>query len=206
MDSKAEEPRRRRGAALESALLDAAWAELDANGYAGLTMEAVAARARTSRPVIARRWPDRSSLALAAIRHQFETAPIVIPDTGSLRDDLLDLLRQVNATRSVLVAPLFLRFSGLMSEAEGGLQGLRDQLVGGRTGTMELLLERARQRGEIGAREVPPLVRELPIMLLRHELFMRLAPADDATLVSIVDDAFLPLVVPGPEPQGRFEA
>jgi AcrR family transcriptional regulator len=202
MDSKTPEPRRRRGAALESALLDAAWAELDANGYAGLTMEAVAARAKTSRPVIARRWPDRSSLALAAIRHQFETEPIVIPDTGSLREDLLDLLRQVNATRSVLIAPLFLRFSGLMSESEGGLAGLRDQLVGGRTGTMELLLGRARERGEIGSREVPPLVRELPIMLLRHELFMRLAPADDATLVSIVDDAFLPLVVPGPGAAG----
>jgi AcrR family transcriptional regulator len=202
MDSKSPEPRRRRGAALESALLDAAWAELDANGYAGLTMEAVAARAKTSRPVIARRWPDRSSLALAAIRHQFETEPIVIPDTGSLREDLLDLLRQVNATRSVLIAPLFLRFSGLMSESEGGLAGLRDQLVGGRTGTMELLLGRARERGEIGSREVPPLVRELPIMLLRHELFMRLAPADDATLVSIVDDAFLPLVVPGPGAAG----
>jgi hypothetical protein len=39
-------------------------------------------------------------------------------------------------------------------------------------------------------------------MLLRHELFMRLAPADDATLVSIVDDAFLPLVVPGPGAAG----
>jgi AcrR family transcriptional regulator len=202
MDSNSPEPRRRRGAALESALLDAAWAELDANGYAGLTMEAVAARAKTSRPVIARRWPDRSSLALAAIRHQFETEPIVIPDTGSLREDLLDLLRQVNATRSVLIAPLFLRFSGLMSESEGGLAGLRDQLVGGRTGTMELLLGRARERGEIGSREVPPLVRELPIMLLRHELFMRLAPADNATLVSIVDDAFLPLVVPGPGAAG----
>jgi hypothetical protein len=156
--------------------------------------------------VIARRWPDRSSLALAAIRHRFETDPIVVPDTGSLREDLIDLLRQVNATRSVLVAPLFLRFSGLVSESEGGLAGLRDQLVGGRTGTMELLLDRARARGEIGPREVPPLVRELPIMLLRHELFMRLAPAEDATLVSIVDDAFLPLVAPGAEPQGRFEA
>ena len=206
MDSKSEPTRRRRGAELEGALLDAAWAELDANGYSGLTMEAVAARAGTSRPVIARRWPDRSSLALAAIRHRFETEPIVIPDTGSLREDLLDLLRQVNETRSVLVAPIFLRFSGLMSDAEGGLAGLREQLVGRRTSTMALFLERARERGEIGPGEVPPLVQELPIMLLRHELFMRLAPADDETIVSIVDDAFLPLVTTVRAARGRFDA
>ena len=35
---------RRRGEALEHALLDAAWAELQAAGYTGLTMEAVADR------------------------------------------------------------------------------------------------------------------------------------------------------------------
>ena len=34
---------RRRGEALEHALLDAAWAELQAVGYAGLTMEATVA-------------------------------------------------------------------------------------------------------------------------------------------------------------------
>jgi len=57
-----EKAERRRGAALEAAILDAAWAELVAAGYAGLTMEAVAARAQTSRPVISRRWPDRAAI------------------------------------------------------------------------------------------------------------------------------------------------
>jgi AcrR family transcriptional regulator len=43
---------RRRGKALEDAVLDAAWSELADGGYASFTMEAVAARAHTSRPVL----------------------------------------------------------------------------------------------------------------------------------------------------------
>ena len=42
--------KRRRGKALEDAVLDAAWSELLDGGYASLTMEAVAARARTQPP------------------------------------------------------------------------------------------------------------------------------------------------------------
>src|ERR1700689_58257 len=60
---------RRRGATLEHALLDAAWQELQASGYAKLTMERVADRAGTSRAVIYRRWRNRAELVIAAMRH-----------------------------------------------------------------------------------------------------------------------------------------
>ena len=55
-------------------------------------MEAVAARARTAKAVLYRRWPDRAALlrdtlvplAMEAIPHQ---------DTGSYRTDMLAILR-----------------------------------------------------------------------------------------------------------------
>ena len=50
---------RRRGIALEEALLDAAWAELTERGYDGFTIDAVAARAGTSRAVLYRRSEER---------------------------------------------------------------------------------------------------------------------------------------------------
>lgn len=204
MDSKASVPQRRRGEALERALLDAAWAELDANGYSDLTMEAVAARAGTSRPVLSRRWPTRSDLALAAIRHHFDADPIDLPDHGNLRDDLIDYLRQANERRSQLVGPLMLRFSGIVSDSDGGLAGLREQLIGGRPTMLDTILDRAAARGELDRAALPPIVAQLPFTLLRHELLMRMAPADDATIVAIVDDVFLPLAArsgtagPGP--------
>src|SRR4051794_34936916 len=83
---------RRRGAALEAALLEAAWAELVKGGYAGFTVEAVAERAQTSRAVIYRRWPQRWDLITAAVRRYQELNPVRTPDTGSLRDDLIAYL------------------------------------------------------------------------------------------------------------------
>src|SRR5580693_8105087 len=88
---------RRRGEALEHALLDAAWTELQAAGYAGLTMEAVADRAGTSRAVLYRRWRNRPELVLAVIRRHRPLLSGEIPDTGSLRGDVLALLRRMSA-------------------------------------------------------------------------------------------------------------
>src|SRR5690242_13778994 len=91
--------RRRRGEELESALLDAAWNELVEVGFVGLTMESVAARARTGVAVLYRRWPNKAQLVLAAFDHYRAARPIQAPDTGSLRGDLLALLTAVSAGR-----------------------------------------------------------------------------------------------------------
>ncbi|SEA74270.1 TetR/AcrR family transcriptional regulator [Leifsonia sp. 21MFCrub1.1] len=193
MDSNETPARRRRGAALESALLDAAWDELDEHGYAALTMEAVATRAGTSRPVLARRWATRSDLALAAIRHHFAAEPIQVSDHGSLRKDTLDLLRQMNTRRRGLVTEVLLRFSGIVSESDGGIAGFRERLIGDQPTQLRLILERADARGEIDLARLSPVVADLPLTLLRHEMLMRPTPADDETLQSFVDDVFLPL-------------
>ena len=85
---------RRRGAALEGALLDAAWTELQSAGYAKLTMERVADRAQTSRAVIYRRWPSRHELVIAALLHRRPAGAARVPDTGSLREDVLAIMRR----------------------------------------------------------------------------------------------------------------
>src|SRR5580658_5732141 len=79
---------RRRGEALEAALLDAAWDELQLAGYQALTMEAVADRAGTSRAVLYRRWPKKAELVVAALRRHRPILSGDVPDTGSLRGDV----------------------------------------------------------------------------------------------------------------------
>src|ERR1700677_208205 len=88
---------RRRGEALEAALLDAAWAELQAVSYASLTFEAVADRAGTSRAVLYRRWRSRPEMVIAAMRRHRPMLSGEIPDTGSLRGDVLALLRRMSS-------------------------------------------------------------------------------------------------------------
>jgi AcrR family transcriptional regulator len=188
---------RRRGAALEHALLDAAWAELQAVGYAGLTMEAVADRAGTSRAVLYRRWRNRPELVLAVIRRHQPMLSGEIPDTGSLRGDVLALLRRMSG-RLAEIGPetVYGLLGDYLSDAEMFARS-RDQLLSISAEVMETILKRAADRGEARA-GVENRIATLPTALFRNELFLARTPPSEGTLVEIVDDVFLPLVRPQP--------
>lgn len=68
-DTKVAE-RPARGASRKRAL-DAAAELLTTRGLAGLTIDAVAKHAGTSRPAIQRLWPSEEALALDALRHEW---------------------------------------------------------------------------------------------------------------------------------------
>ena len=178
---------RRRGAELENALLQAAWDEVRAVGYAGLTMEGVAARAGTGKAVLYRRWPKRAELVLAAMRHQVGSVTSQIPDTGDLREDVLIVLRQIR-DRVQQIGPDIIH--GLRMEAHD----LPPEALAITPTVMTTLLTRAAERGDIRPEKVTPLVAALPGILIRHELFLSDATVSEAYLTEIVDDILLPLV------------
>jgi AcrR family transcriptional regulator len=194
MSLKGDVPQRRRGEALETALLDAAWAELAERGYDDLTIDAVATRAGTSRAVLYRRWPGKHELVLAALVHQSKVEPVVIPDTGTLRGDVVALMREVNEVRPRLVAQILTRLGGFYADADTNLAELSAYVQGGRDAVMDDLLARAVARGEIRPGQVTGRVARLPVDLFRHELLMTLKPVADKVIEEIVDDIFLPLV------------
>jgi len=188
--------RRRRGPQLESALLEAAWNELVEVGFAGLTMESVAGRAQTGVAVLYRRWANKDELVLAAIEHYGRTHPIEIPDTGTLRGDLLTLLTAMSRARSTFMAVAAAAgFSGLLASTgltpgQAREKMLDDQRIRGD----KIIYRRAHDRGEIDLERIPPAVLAMPFDLVRHDLFMNLEPVKPARITSIVDEIFLPLV------------
>jgi AcrR family transcriptional regulator len=186
---------RRRGSALEHALLDAAWDELREVGYARLTMEGVAQRAGTSRPVLARRWPTRPQLVFATLRRHRPMVSGEIPDTGNLRDDVLTVLRQISARLADLGPETFYGMAGDYFADPDLVPGWQAQAL--RTGkeVMAAILERAAERGETRD-DIPPRVATVPIDLLRHELL--LSSGDEHAITEIVDQVFLPLVLAPP--------
>jgi AcrR family transcriptional regulator len=177
---------RRRGSVLEDALLQAAWEELWATGYAGFTMEGAAARAGTSKAVLYRRWPNRAQLALAALRNGVTPLASQVPDTGNLREDILGVLRSAR-DRAQDFGPDMVY--GLLAAVDD-LPPDVFELIPSVTTT---ILSRAAARGEIPARQIPSLVASLPIALLRQQVLLR-KPIPDSFLAEIVDDVFLPLV------------
>jgi len=184
---------RRRGARLEEAVLAAGWEQLVEAGYAGFTFEAVADRAGTGKAVLYRRWPDKEALLLAVLAHWALGTPVEVPDTGSLREDVLALLRSLNSRLGDSGAALFSTVLGAyFHETETTPAQLRAQVLGDRTLAMTEILGRAMERGEISG-ALPPRVVAVPIDLLRHDFLMNLRRVPDATIVDIVDTVFLPL-------------
>jgi AcrR family transcriptional regulator len=188
---------RRRGSNLEAALLLAAWAELTEVGYAAFTMDGVAVRAKTSRAVLYRRWPNRPELVVAALRHHTAVAPIDVPDTGTLRDDLLVLLRHMSVRVGEVAGVLSFLIADYFQEAGLPPAIRRERALADTPQTeMALILERAVERGEISPASLSPRIASLAVDLVRHDLIMNQAPVPDVTLVEIVDKIFLPLVRP----------
>lgn len=185
---------RRRGAELENALLTAAWDELIENGYESLTMESVAERARTSRPVLARRWADRPTLVMAAMRHWFEQNPLATPDTGSLRGDLLAYLEDKSAKRAELMAVLQVRLTALTKEAGTSPTELFERMGLNPMAGLDDIWERAAQRGEIDPGVLHPRIRTLPFELVGAELAHTWQPLARETIEEILDVIVLPLV------------
>ncbi len=186
-------PVRRHGAALEAALLDAAWDELSAVGYDSFTFEGVATRAGTSRPVLYRRWPDKVSLVHAALVHGFRRDAVAVPDTGSLRGDLLELLRRANHARAPLIPLMSALITGYYHETGTTFADLHRELVADRASAIDPILARAVARGELEHRPSARIA-ALPFDLFRHQLLMTFEPLGEEDIVAIIDEIFLPLV------------
>jgi AcrR family transcriptional regulator len=186
--------RRRRGTELEQALLTAAWQELMAVGYAKLTMESVAERARTGVAVLYRRWSDKNALVLAAIRAYGERRSTVVPDTGNLRDDLLALLEIINQEWKEFATLIGTAAAGLLESTGLTLADFRLILIGEGPFRSDRMFRRAHERGEIDLDRIPQAVLDLPFQLLRHDIVMTMRPASPERIRSIADDLFWPLV------------
>lgn len=188
--------RRRRGAELEAALLEAAWDELVEDGFASLTMESVAARAHTGVAVLYRRWANKAELVLAAIEHFHETHPVEPPDTGTLRGDLLGLLTAFGRSRAGFVAIVgAASYSGLLADTGLSPAQIRERFLGAQSPRNDqVIYQRAALRGELDLKKTPPAVLAMPFDLVRQDLLLNLKPPSKGRLESIVDDLFLPLV------------
>ncbi|HEV7965073.1 MAG TPA: TetR/AcrR family transcriptional regulator [Actinoplanes sp.] len=187
-------PTRRRGAALEQAILRAAVEELTESGYAGLTMDRIATRAGTNKNAIYRRWPNRAALGVAAYRQMVEET-LRLPDSGDLRGDVLALLRQINCDLSTPRAGILRSLLAGVSDEPELLAQLQKQAVASGSGTWLTILGRAVARGEALPEALHPRVATVALVLLRNEYITGgLATVPDSVLVEIVDEVYLPLV------------
>jgi AcrR family transcriptional regulator len=162
-------PGRPRDARHDEAILRAALAILREEGYRGLSIEGVAARAGVGRPTIYRRWPSKPALVVAALVQSAQLA-IRVVDTGSLRGDLVALQRRqvelMNAPENRRVTAGLV--ADLVADPELSQTYVNDYLVPRRASVFQVL-KRGVERGELD----PEMDFAFAYDLLVGPLFMR---------------------------------
>lgn len=187
---------RRRARVLIEAIHAATLAELTEHGYAGLSIDRVAKRARTSKAAIYRRWPARADLVAAAIRHASEQDQDMTPDTGDLRADLFAVLR---AAANRLDGPFGEAARGLIAETLAdpeSTRAARNHLESDRNQIITTVLERAVGRGQVTRQALTPHLISLAPALVSHHFLLRGAPIADQTINDILDHVVMPLMRP----------
>ena len=161
-----------------------------------MSIEAVAVRAKSSKATIYRRWPGKAELVAEAMRRRAEPILEDLPDTGSLRGDLLALVQRM--------------FDG-MDGIDGGLMcglavAVRNDAEFGRLMASHLHEQKMRSvrvdpvpgRGPGRARtrgRIPSLVLQVaPGVALFHQ--MSGEPLDAAFAEHLVDRILIPLLRP----------
>jgi AcrR family transcriptional regulator len=134
------------------AILDAAIGLLLAQGLKEVSMDEVAEHAGVSKATIYRWWPSKETLALDALYHEWETGAPVHADTGSLRGDLLALLRPW--VRQLRTRPYGRVLAALITEARTDPEFAKEykaHFVELRRDPARVVFRRAIDRGEIPA-------------------------------------------------------
>jgi len=142
---------RPRSAEVHSAILTATLELLADEGFDGMSIEAVAKRARVGKTAIYRRWPSKEALVLDALK-KLDTNVLVV-DTGNFREDATTFLREYVRAHSGMSNPqhleLVLRIVGELYERPELFSTLYAQLFEPRNRQLEHLVRQAQARGEL---------------------------------------------------------
>jgi AcrR family transcriptional regulator len=172
------------------AVLAAAAELLLERGLSAVSMDAVAERAGVSKATIYRWWPTKETLALDALYTEWAAAAPGLRDTGSLRGDLLGVLRPW--ARLVGSRPYARVIAALVTEARTDPvfdAEYQHRVVEPRRDQARRIFQRAVDRGEISADTDIEVALDLIYGPLYHRLLHGHAPLNDQFVGDVVDMA-----------------
>ncbi|MFD9422452.1 MULTISPECIES: TetR/AcrR family transcriptional regulator [unclassified Streptomyces] len=161
-------------------------------GYDALTMDAVAARTRSSKATLYRQWGSKPELVVKALRYNKPVSLGEI-DTGSLRGDFHVALSRNDDCQMEKDSALMRGLSQAVHDNPDLHKALRELLIEPEMTGLDLLLRRAVERGEL--RSDNPALKYIPHMLIGALAARQLVEdraVDQAFLIDYVDSVVLP--------------
>ncbi|GAA5067171.1 AcrR family transcriptional regulator [Thermocatellispora tengchongensis] len=188
-------PGRKRSEESRLAILTAAFELIAEVGYAGLTIEGIAARSGTGKQTIYRWWPSKADVLMDAMATKAELY-VPIPDTGSYAADLRAFLEaSFTLARRPAVAD---GLRALMAEAQIDAafgERFRASFLRPRRDALGIVLERARSRGELPPGLSPGAIADIVFGTIWYRLLATRRLPDDR----LVEELVTALTEPGLE-------
>ncbi|MCQ4084510.1 TetR/AcrR family transcriptional regulator [Streptomyces sp. RB6PN25] len=163
-------------------------------GYDALTMDAVAARARSSKATLYRQWQGKPRLVATALRHH-KSFGLESVDTGSLRGDLYEIARRIGEGPSRKDAALMRALGQAVNCNDELADALHETLIQPEQAILRRMLERAVRRGEIAPDN--PAIDFVPHLIAGAAFarpILERTDADTAYLERYVDAVVLPVL------------
>jgi AcrR family transcriptional regulator len=171
---------------VREAAIAATLAELAEGGYSALSLERVAHRAGVNKTTLYRRWGTREELVLDAMLER-AGEHISVPDTGSLRRDLLELARTAAANAATPEVSAMARAVASEAPHDSRLAAANRRFWAERLALDAAIVERAIERGEVAEGTDPRRVIESVLGPIHLRLLLTGEPVDRAFLEGVVD-------------------
>jgi AcrR family transcriptional regulator len=176
----------------EREILEAVLRLLAEVGYDRLTFDAVAAEAHASKATLYRRWPGKADLVVDAAGLMVGVEADQVPDTGSLRSDLIGQACAKGGLTDERPISIFASLLCSMHRDPELMEAIRSRLIAPKVATSVAVFEAAQQRGEVGPdADLPTLARLLPAIAVHEALLMGHTVSADR-LAELVDTIVLP--------------
>ncbi|MFF2315214.1 TetR/AcrR family transcriptional regulator [Arthrobacter sp. NPDC058097] len=181
--------------ARERAILAGTLEVLAEAGYDAMRLDAVASRARASKATLYRHWSGKADLVVHAIR-SFERLDDLVTetDTGSLRGDMLAILRAMTDTMTGPAGQIMTGVMIVMQRDPELADAVRTSILDDRQHIIRRMHDRAIVRGELAADADTGLFDEIAPAVLFTRIFVQGRSIDEGDLVRLTDDILLPLM------------
>jgi AcrR family transcriptional regulator len=188
-------------ASRDTDILDAALDVLAEVGYDGMTIDMVAARAKAGKATLYRRWPSKTELVLDAVACMKNSSIDYsnLPDTGSLRGDLVAMIKPLSITDSQKKLKVMAGLVSLLARNPELADVANQVIMAPRIELNRFFLHRAIERGEIPADTDVDLVSMISPSMVTYRTLVMQNPVDREFLLRLINSVVLPAVGIRPE-------
>ncbi len=185
---------RKRDHSRDPEILEAALEVLAESGYDGMTIDMVAARAKAGKGTLYRRWASKGELVVDAVACMKRGQYDVVPDTGTLRGDLVAMIKPASIEDGERKLQIMAGVMSMISRSPELSDAINDAIIRPRAEVNRLFLRRAMERGEIASDiDVETLSLVTPAMAAYRTLILK-KPVDREFLLAMIDHVMLPAV------------